>query len=379
MTRDTLRAEDILRRAHAVGQYYGFTPLTALAATARGQNKKAEYPETMAGVVLDPLAELVAGFLKHCRALVPSARTPLFLWHSNIAPGRPAPRKVNVQFHALGSDRPLADALVIRALVALTRDLTGREPVVRINSMGDKETRARYARELGNFFKKRAQTLPEECVNSAKHDVFAAAELAVAKMCAEDLPSPTDHLSDQSRKRFEELLEYLERTKTPYELSHTLISRGPSWSETCFEISAAGERVAWGSRYGDLARHFFKTLPTPAVGAVLHVAALRGAVAKAKKPPRLRFAFVHIGDEAKQLSLGLAEEFKKARLALSQDIGLESLAEQMHLVERRNPSYLLIMGRKEALEHSAILRNRLTQEEWVLPLAKLTDRLRSIG
>ena len=390
MSHTAFSADEVLRKTNAVGQYYGFTPLSTLTAQNRGQHKKKQDPPALfPGVVLDPMAETISSFLKHCRdkGLEANPRTPLFVWHSNITPGRPAPKKIVVQFHALGSDRAIADALVIRAVTALTRDLTGKEPVVRVNSMGDKETRARYARELGSFFKKRALTLPEECINSAKSDVFTAAELAIAKTCAEDLPAPTDHLSDQSRKRFEEFLEYLEKTRTPYELAHTLISRGPVWSETCFEIlththahdtnEASEDRVAWGSRYADLAKHFFKTGPVPAIGAVM---SLVGEGANPPKPtgnPKLRFAFVHIGDEAKHLSLELAEEFKKARLAISQNIGLESLTEQMLMVERRNPPYLLIMGRKEALEHSAILRNRETQQETIIPLLGLVDRLRT--
>jgi hypothetical protein len=37
------------------------------------------------------------------------------------------------------------------------------------------------------------------------------------------------------------------------------------------------------------------------------------------------------------------------------------------------------MGRKEALEGSATLRNRHTQEETVLPLAGIVERLKSFA
>ncbi|OYV25923.1 MAG: hypothetical protein B7W98_03525, partial [Parcubacteria group bacterium 20-58-5] len=169
--RDVIPAEELLHKASAVGQYYGFMPLSSLTAKARGSRpKQTGYPESLTGIALDPTAEIVASFLKQLQKLecAPSPRQPLFVWHTNIAPGRPAPKKATIQFHALGTDRALADAVVIRALIALSRDLFHEEPVVRINSMGDKETRARYARELGNFFKKRGPTLPEECVNCAK-------------------------------------------------------------------------------------------------------------------------------------------------------------------------------------------------------------------
>lgn len=381
MMRDTIPAEELLNKARAVGQYYGFTPLVALTVKKRGAARAASgLPETLSALTLDPVAETIASFLKQCRnaECAPTQRQPLFLWHTNIAPGRPAQKRATIQFHALGSDRALADAVVIRALIALVRDLYHEEPVVRINSMGDKETRARYARELGNFFKKRASTLPEECISCAKQDSFAAAELAILRECAEDLPAPTEHLSDASRKRFEDLLEYLEMTETPYELARTLISRGSIWNDTCFEVLAGGRRVAWGSRYNDLARHFFPGAPFNATGAVLQVASEGMAIAKAK-PARLRYSFVHIGDEAKRLSIKLAEDFRKAHVSLAQDIGVESLTEQLSLAERRNSPYLLIMGRKEALEGSAILRNRQTQEETILPLLGLADRLKTFA
>jgi histidyl-tRNA synthetase len=242
--------------------------------------------------------------------------------------------------------------------------------------MGDKETRARYARELSTFFKKRAETLPEECTSRAKQDVFHAAELTIARECADELPAPTEHLSDASRKRFEDLLEYLEMTETPFELARTLISRGSIWNDTCFEVSVGNRRIAWGSRYNDLVRHFFPSAPFSAVGAVLQIAS-EGMVKTKSRPSRLHFSFVHIGDEAKRASIRLAEEFRRARVPLTQDIGVESLTEQLHLAERRGSPYLLIMGRKEALEGSAILRNRKTQEQTILPLEGLAEQLKS--
>ncbi len=381
MTRDVIPADELYTKARAVGQYYGFTPLVSLTVKKRGEGRaKSGMPDALASLSLDPVSEIVAGFLKHCQnaQCAPTPRQPLFLWHTNLAPGRPATKKATIQFHALGSDRAIADAVVIRALIALVRDLYHEEPVVRINSMGDKETRARYARELGNFFKKRAVTLPEDCIERAKQDVFLAAELAIARECTDDLPASSEHLSDASRKRFEDLLEYLEMTETPYELARHLISRGNIWNDSCFEVLAGGRRVAWGSRYNDLARHFFSGAPFSATGAVFQIASEGMAVVKAK-PQRLRFSFVHIGDEAKRLSIKLAEDFRKARVSLAQDIGVESLTEQISLAERRDSPYLIIMGRKEALESSVILRNRKTQEQTILPLLGLAERLKSFA
>src|SRR3989344_6058785 len=156
MIRDTIPAEELLNKARAVGQYYGFVPLSTLTLAARGSARtKTVYPEAVAALALEDVAEIVAGFLKHCQktSCAPTPRQPLFIWHPNIAPGRPAQKKAVIQFHAAGSDRAIADAVVIRALLALVRVLSHEEPTVRVNAMGDKEPRARFARELSNFFK----------------------------------------------------------------------------------------------------------------------------------------------------------------------------------------------------------------------------------
>ena len=379
--RDIIPGEELLSKSHAIGQYYGFTPLSTLTDKTRGAARpKKNIPDADIDFGNDPVADTVVNFLKQCRnsECVPSSRRPLFIWHTNITPGRPVQKKTIIQFHALGTDRAIADAVVIRALVALSRDLFRTEPVVRINSMGDKETRARYARELGCYFKKRANSLPDECAVCAKRDVIEAAEMVIARGWAEDLPAPTEHLSDASRKRFEDLLEYLEMTETPYELARHLISRSNAWNDICFEVMVGERRVAWGSRYGDLTKHFFPGAPFAATGAVFQIAS-EGAVVKKTSPSRFRFSFIHIGDEAKRHSIRLAEEFRKARVPLTQDIGVESLAEQLYLAEKRDSPYLLIMGRKEALENSAILRNRQTQQETILPLLGLVDRLKSFA
>ena len=192
------------------------------------------------------------------------------------------------------------------------------------------------------------------------------------------MPAPLEHLSDASRKRFEDLLEYLEMTETPYELAKNLLSRGGVWSDTCFEVLIHNERVAWGSRYSDLARRFFPSTPVSAFGGVF-TAPSGGEILKKPTAPKTRYTFIHIGDEAKRHSIRLAEEFRRVRVPLIQHIGVESLTEQLHLAETINSPYLLIMGRREALENSAILRNRQTQHEQTLPLEGLAERLKSIS
>jgi histidyl-tRNA synthetase len=376
-----LRPDDILKRVHAIGNYYGFTPLSTAAAAKRASSKL-PYPEGISLDTLDPNARETAIFLKHVRdaGLTPSTLQPMFLWHSNAAAGRPAPKQILIQFHAIGVEHAIADAVLIRAMRALITDLVKDEPHLRLNSMGDKETRSRFTRELGVYFRKQGALLPEPCVAKAKGgEVFEAAEMLCATEGRDELPSPTDHLSEASRKHFEGVLEYLEATDTPYELAPDLLSRGTAWTETCFEITSDERLTAWGSRYNELAKHFFKT-SLPSIGALIRINVEdRMDMPAIKERSAARFVFVHIGEEAKRESMKMTDLIRKARIPLTQAIGVESLTEQMRYAEILNPQYLLIMGRKEALERSVILRERSTYTETSIPLDSLIDRLRLVA
>ncbi|HEX8591378.1 MAG TPA: His/Gly/Thr/Pro-type tRNA ligase C-terminal domain-containing protein [Candidatus Paceibacterota bacterium] len=374
-----LKTDEILRKASAIGSYYGFTALSTLSA-ANKISRRLPYPDSIVPEALDPVAREVAGFLKHVRdsGLTPTTAQPLFLWHTNAASGRPAPKNLVIQFHALGVDHCIADAVLMRAVRSLLQDLTKTDLSIRLNSMGDKETRSRFARELTTFFRKHGGSLPENCVNCAKRDVFEAAEL-LALADADVLPSSTDHLSEASRKHFESVLEYLESTDTPYELAPELLSRGSSWTETCFEIRANEKVHAWGSRYLEFARAFWKT-HLPSIGAVIRISTDARETVPAMKPAGApRFVFVHIGEEAKRECMKMADNLRRARIPLSQAIGIQSLSEQMRYVETLNPQYVLIMGRKEAIERSVILRDRNTYTETFIPLDSLVDRLKEVA
>lgn len=376
-----LKSDDVLKRAHAIGTYYGFTPLSKIALKMRSK-KNEPMPESIAFDTLDQEAKETALFLKHVRdaGITPSKEQPLFVWHTNIAPGRPSPKAITIQFHAIGVDHAIADVVLIRAVRSLLKDISKHEPILRINSMGDKETRGRFARELSNFFRKHGQALPPDCVSCAKKDVFEAAELLVNDDAQGGmLPSPTDHLSEASRKHFESVLEYLESTDTPYELSPNLLSRGASWTETCFDLRGDERSQAWGSRYGDMTKAFFKTA-LPSVGAVIRITLEdRSHVEAVKERPGPRFVFVHIGDEAKRESMKMADDLRRARIPLAQALGLQSLTQQLHFAELLNPQYLIIMGRKEALERTVILRERANHTETFIPLDSLIDRLKLVA
>lgn len=374
----SVRPDDILRRAAAVGSYYGFNSFSSLAAEKK-PSSRAPFPESVDRDKLDHAAQVAADFFRKVRdaGLAPSAGQPQFLWHTNAAAGRPAPRHLTIEFHALGADRAIADAVLMRAVRALMEDVSKQQVTLRINSMGDKETRARCERELATLIRRNPMAFPENVVETAKRDPGEALQL-LARSNPEYLPDATGHLSELSRKHFESVIEYLEASDTPYELTPSLLSTKGVWGETCFEITGDPGIHAWGSRHSDFGKHFFKA-SVPGMSAIVRIEVqAREPLVAHRKPAAPRFVFVHIGDEAKRECMRMADHLRKARIPLLQSIGIESLTQQMLLVESVNPPYVLIMGRKEALERSVILRHRASYNEQSIPLDRLVDRLKEV-
>ena len=69
------------------------------------------------------------------------------------------------QFHqfdmdALGSEKSILDALVIRATWTILEEAGAKNLSVDINSIGDKECRNGYIKELTNYYKKHLSSLP---------------------------------------------------------------------------------------------------------------------------------------------------------------------------------------------------------------------------
>ncbi|HEC93858.1 MAG TPA: hypothetical protein ENI56_00590 [Candidatus Kaiserbacteria bacterium] len=373
--------KDILRHVQHVADYYGFLPFSSLTQAKQGTHIKHEpYQNVFAKEKLDPMAQLTVAFLKRVRSagLKPSIQQPLFVWHTNITPGRTAPKQSFIQFHAIGVPHVIAEAVLLHATNTLIRNVYKSEPTIRLNSIGDKETRVRFTKELEQYFQKNdGDEIPQECMLQAKHGVFSGAEALVARHCADTMPQSINVLSEASRRHLENLIELLEETKLSYTLASDLITHENAWSETCFEIQVDDERAAWGSRYEHITKSFFDiALPSVVMIVRLYVKPVL-VVAKQKRKSPI-FIFIHIGIEAKRISIMFAQEFQKAHLPLLQMIGVESLTEQIRIAETLHPQYLLIMGRKEALEETVILRHCSSYTETILPLDTLVQTIKEM-
>ncbi|MCC2630927.1 MAG: histidyl-tRNA synthetase, histidyl-tRNA synthetase, partial [Candidatus Paceibacter sp.] len=138
----------------------------------------------------------------------------------------------------IGTNRSIADATLIKTTFEIVRSQGYEEISLELNSIGDRESFARYTRELGNYFRKHMNELCDDCRQAVKKDIYKGLSCIIetCKSIADRVPHPMNYLSEPSRRYFMELLERLERTESPYNINTGLIANNDCAMHAVFQI-----------------------------------------------------------------------------------------------------------------------------------------------
>ncbi len=315
---------------------------------------------------------------------------PLMGYYEGPVKGNPHIKRVTesrtFNLEAIGMSKPIAEAVVIEtAYVILKERYPDEELMLEVNSIGDKESMARFARELSNYCRKEAGNLPAPLKAEIKKDMFSifTMEDESAQEFIDNAPKPMAFLSDQSRNHFKEVLEYLESLNIPYEINHKLIGSRSYCSDTIFEIRGKSEMLAIGERYNTFAKRAWGKKDVPALGCaiLMHPHFVSKMVTKKSKDSeeeKARFYFIQFGNDAKRKSLHVINEMRKARIAVHQALAKDKLSVQLATAEKMNIPYIIMMGQKEAIEESVVVRNMQTRAQETIHISLLITHLKSL-
>ncbi|HHH12266.1 MAG TPA: histidine--tRNA ligase [Candidatus Moranbacteria bacterium] len=290
-------------------------------------------------------------------------------------------------FDIYGESDPVLDAQLLQMAKRIL-DLLGIKNVVfRVNSIGSVASRNAYKRKLSAYFEKFRRKLPKEMRPLIKENPFRILD-SKDEVCAEisaDAPRAGDSLDDDSRRHFEKLVSYLDELSVPYEIDGGLVRGLDYYTGAVFEIyirdEAFGKRysLGGGGRYDELISSLGGE-ETPAIGfglgmdrLVLEMQRLGVRAAEAPKP---RVFLAQLGEAAKKKSLSLFVELQKAGILTAESFGRGNLRAQLRRAEKAQVDVTLIIGQKEALDDTVIVKdmNSGTQEtvmrEKMIPAVK---------
>ena len=171
------------------------------------------------------------------------------------------------QFHqadveALGDPHPAVDAEVIAMLLDFFGALGLAERLeLRVNSIGDAETRPAYRARLMEYLTPHLGELCEECRGRVDRNPLRVLDCKVpgCQPVIEKAPSILDSLSPDAARHFERVRGYLDAMGIAYAVDPRLVRGLDYYVRTTFEVLTgelgAQNAVAGGGRYDGLIKH----------------------------------------------------------------------------------------------------------------------------
>ena len=357
----------------------------------KGGDELSLRPEGTAGVV--------RAYIEHGMSVMPH---PIQLWyfgcffrHDNPQAGRFR------QFHQIGiesfgDDNAATDATAIFVAFKLLEGLGLKNLTVKINSIGDSNCRPQYIRALKDYYRNRGRRVCNKCKKRLKSNILRLldCEEQNCKDIGKDVPQIVDSLDEDCKAHFKSVLEFLDEIKIPYLLEPRLVRGLDYYTRTVFEIWPDGKEgenkglqlaLCSGGRYDKLVQ-LLGGPKTPAIGwamgverVILLLKQLEISIPEQHGQPRIFIA--QLGEVAKRKALLLFEEFRKHGITAKASFGRDSIKSQLRIANRLGIKYTLMVGQKEALDETVILREMDSGVQETVPQTKILEmvkqRLRS--
>ena len=295
------------------------------------------------------------------------------------------------QFHQIGVEAfgltgPDIDAELILMAARLWKRLGLADDVqLEINTLGTAEAREEYRRHLVDYFSYHEAQLDDESQDRLHRNPMRILDSKNPDMqdLIESAPRLHDHLDEESRAHFRDLLDLLEAAGVPYHVNHRLVRGLDYYSRTVFEwttdkLGAQGT-VCAGGRYDGLVKQLGGRA-TPAAGFAIGIERLIALLEdqEAALPtgdPHVYLAM--LGDTAQRHGLVLAERLRDALpgMRLQTHCGGGGMKAQMKRADRSGAEIALILGESEVEEGTVTLKPLRGGEQTSIPQSELVDTL----
>jgi histidyl-tRNA synthetase len=262
-------------------------------------------------------------------------------------------------------------ALLWRFLSALQlTDLT-----LEINSLGDMEDRIAYTAVLLAYLKPHEQGLCENCRRRMATNPLRVLDCKVdsCQTITRNAPRLTDHLSADSRRHYQAVLDGLRSIGIPYIENARLVRGLDYYTRTAFEVTTthlgAQNAVGAGGRYDGLV----ETLggpPTPAVGFAVGLERVSMTLPESVLQQGVAAVYVAaFGERGVDMGTALIERLRSAGVTALIDHRATTLKTHLKQADRLGCKLVLILGDDEAKKTSVVVRDMDTkvQEEHPLP------------
>ncbi len=351
--------------------------------TTKGGDKVALRPEFTAGIC--------RAYIQHGMNVMPK---PIKLF--SIGPvyryDRPQQGRYRehwqANFDIFGEQDAVLDAQMIQLAHRLVTGIGIKSLQFQINSIGCPKCRQDYQNLLVAYLESKKQKLCLVCKKRLETNPLRILDCKEEKcsQVAANAPQSIDHLCDECHVHFKHLLEYLDELDLPYVINPRLVRGLSYYSKTVFEIWTGDNEekkhsLGGGGRYDYLVESLGGE-HTPAIGFGLGldrlVMEMKRVKAKTYIEPKPKVFLAQLGELAKKKSLRLFAELQKNGILVAESFGRGSLKSQLRVADRLGAEITLIVGQKEALDETVIIKDMVSGTQENVSNAKMIAAVKKI-
>jgi histidyl-tRNA synthetase len=277
------------------------------------------------------------------------------------------------QFHQLdvevfGVKDPAVDAEVIDLAWTLVRELGIGDAELLINSVGDEKCRPAFSKALVDALGGNVSKLCADCQRRAQTNPLRIFDCKVPQdqPIIDSLPHADDYLCEECRAHFDAVKRHLSAAGIPFRVSHRLVRGLDYYTRTTFEILGASlgaqNALLGGGRYDGLV----KRLGGPERPGIGFAAGLERMVLAMPDPAGARdggLFVAAIGDEARDASIALLAELRRAGLVAQMEYDARGVKAQLKRADRLGASRTVIVGGDELARGEVTVRDMKTGEQ----------------
>lgn len=294
------------------------------------------------------------------------------------------------QFHQInleiiGGRQAVLDVEIIVLAWQIIKDLGIKDIEIQINSLGCSSCYSNYKEVLINSLSRKKQKLCDDCKKRLKKNPLRILDCKKEK-CQElvsEMPQIIDYLCDNCHNHFKQVLEYLDEAEVVYNLNPRLVRGLDYYNKTVFEIwsKKEGGKLSFGGggRYDDLVE-LLGGRKTYACGMSLGIERI---ITQLKKDniqipdqKKLDVLFAQLGEMAKKKALKIFNELVRNNIKVFEIFHKDSIKAQLRLADSLKVRFVAILGQKEVLDGTILIRDMETGVQEVINIEKIVSELR---
>lgn len=284
----------------------------------------------------------------------------------------------------IGEASPSADAQVITFANRLYKKLGLTQLSLQINSLGDETCRPKYRKALVEYLQANKAKLCDSC--KARLDTNPMRVLDCkdpnCQAVISAAPQTLNFLCKACQAHFEGVLEYLDDLGISYELNPQLVRGLDYYTRTVFEFmgarAGAQSSVSGGGRYDGLAELLGgKSMPAVGFSTSIERISLELEQYGIELQPRqdTKVFVASLGEPARLAAFRLTEALLDGGVGAVGSVDKNSIQTQLGKADRLQAPYAIIIGQKEVLDKTVILRDMGSGAQEMIPLDQVVAEL----